>query len=313
MKILVVDDDPVTQHVVTAVLANLGHTSESCHDAGAAWERFEDEGYDVVITDRDMPGESGLDLVRRIRAHASGRHIYVILLTALDSLESAVEGMESGADDYLLKPLDPALLRLRLISAARVAALHEQIEQMTQRLRQAAITDPLTGLGNRLALVVDLAQLHARVVRYGHSYCVALIDVDHFKAYNDTFGHPAGDAALQAISRAIQSTARAGDETYRYGGEELVVVLPEQDVAGALIALDRMRRAVEDLHLENPGSSHGQVTISIGLALLRRGDGQEPNEALAAADTALYRAKSLGRNRIEVAMAPVGAPVEEIA
>jgi diguanylate cyclase (GGDEF)-like protein len=305
VRILVVADDPASQHVVRAVLENLGHTSDLCGDAAAAWARFEQEPYDVVITDRDMPGEAGLDLVRRIRTHSDGRYTYVILITALDSLEYAVEGMESGADDYLLKPLDPALMRLRLIAAARVAALHEQIELMTQRLRQAAITDPLTGLGNRLALVVDLAQLHARVVRYGHTYCLALIDVDHFKSYNDTFGHQAGDAALQAIARAVRSTARAGDETYRYGGEELVVVLPEQDVTGALIALNRMRRAVEELDLSNPQSPHGRVTISIGLALLQRGDGQEPNQALAAADAALYRAKALGRNRIEVSTAPV--------
>jgi diguanylate cyclase (GGDEF)-like protein len=304
VRILVVDDDPVSRLVLETVLRNLGHACDLAVDAQQAWARYAEDPYDVVITDRDMPGESGLGLVLKIRERPGGSYPYVILVTALDSLDQAVEGMESGADDYLLKPLDPALLRLRLIAAERVVALHHQIAEMTARLRQAAVTDPLTGLGNRLALVVDLTRMHAQASRYGHRYCVAVLDVDHFKDYNDRNGHLAGDAALQAVTQAIRTTSRGGDQVYRYGGEEFVVVLPEQDLDTATVALDRLRRAVEDLSL--PAPDGGVVTISAGIAMLSQGDGQDAEQVLAAADTALYVAKRNGRNRVE--RAPQAGP-----
>ncbi|HVU74337.1 MAG TPA: diguanylate cyclase [Mycobacteriales bacterium] len=300
MRILVVDDDPVSRRIVEAALEQAGHTCDSVAAGQAAWDRFAVDPYDVVITDRNMPGVGGIELVRRIREHVSGRRAYVVLLTAHDSPDEAVEGVTVGADDYLTKPLNPRLLQLRLLAAERLTDLHTELDRMRVSLEEAARTDPLTGLGNRLALHDDLERLHSRVQRYGHSYCVAVIDIDHFKPYNDTYGHQAGDAALRSVA-GVLAAVRAGDRAYRYGGEEFVLVLPEQTLDQARAAVERVRARVRELAIPHALNEAGVVTLSAGVARLRQGDGQEVDALIAAADRALYEAKASGRNRVVTA------------
>jgi len=297
VRILVVDDDPVGRRIVEAALTQSGHACDSVASGQEAWDRFAVDPYDVVITDRNMPGVDGIELVRRIREHVSGRRSYVVLLTAQDSSDEAIEGVVAGADDYLTKPLNPQLLQLRLLAAERLTDLHRELDRMRASLEEAARTDPLTGLGNRLALHDDLDRLHARVLRYGHSYCIAIIDVDHFKAYNDTYGHQAGDDALRRVA-GVFAGLRSGDRAYRYGGEEFVLVLAEQTIAHAEAAIERVRDQVRGLAIEHLKNEAGVVTISAGVALLEQGDGQDVDALISAADRALYDAKATGRNRV---------------
>jgi two-component system cell cycle response regulator len=209
--------------------------------------------------------------------------------------------MHAGADDYLVKPLDSDDLQARMIAAARVTALHHDLAQSRREMQDlndelAAIArrDPLTLLGNRRALQEDLELLESRASRYGHRFCMALVDVDLFKSFNDTYGHQAGDDVLQQVA-----AARGGDTLYRYGGEEFLCIFPEQSIDCGNIAVERMRSAVEALAIPHAESPTGLLTISAGMAVLDPDRSTIASDVLKAADEALYRAKERGRNRIE--------------
>ncbi|MDQ3766032.1 MAG: diguanylate cyclase [Actinomycetota bacterium] len=306
MRILIADDEPISRLIIQAALRKLGYQCETVTDGLQAWDAFRSGRPDVVISDWIMPGLTGLELCRRIRTHTSGAHTYFIMVSGLGDHDQIVEGMDAGADDYLLKPLDLDDLPIRLIAAARVASLHRklaqqrtELEDLNHELVATALRDPLTGLGNRRALEEELDQLGARATRYGHRYCIALLDVDHFKSYNDTYGHQAGDQALQTVAAQLKSQARGGDELFRYGGEEFLCVFPEQSLAIATIAAERMRTGLALLAIPHTANSLGVLTFSAGLAMLDRGQTRTVREVVKEADKALYRAKQLGRNRVE--------------
>jgi two-component system cell cycle response regulator len=298
MKILAVDDDAVSRVVVQALVTSLGHECVVATNGREAWSILQESPADVVISDRVMPDMDGLELCRRIREDLTTGYTYVVLTSGLDEPARAREGMLAGADDYLSKPLDRDELQLRLIAAERVSGLHRKLEALNTELRATARRDPLTGLSNRLQLQEDLAGLADRVARYGHRYSVALLDVDHFKAFNDLYGHPAGDAALKTVADVLAGCSRVGDSVYRYGGEEFLCVFPEQPVDRALAAVHRARQGVEDLAVPHRGSSaHGRLTLSAGVAELTP-ELPDATAVLKRADEALYRAKALGRNTV---------------
>jgi two-component system cell cycle response regulator len=309
VKILVADDDPTSRLIVGTTLRSLGHEYESVSDGEAAWDAYQAGHHDVVISDWMMPGQTGLELCANIRGHAAGRYTYFILVTKHGDIDQVLEGMAAGVDDYLVKPLNPQALQARLIAASRVTSLHRdlvdrrtELEGLNTELTAIARRDPLTGLGNRRALQEDVAVLEARVVRYGHRYCMAVLDIDHFKDFNDTYGHQTGDRILEAVAKALKSNARTGDTLYRYGGEEFLCILPEQSLATGTRAVQRMRTGVEALAIPHPDSPFGVLTISAGLAMLEPGETRSASEVLRDADEALYRAKALGRNRVEHAI-----------
>ena len=306
MKVLVVDDDPNSRLILDAAVRRLGHDCRTAFDGTEAWEMIRSHRPDVVISDWIMPGLSGVDLCRRIRSDEQAAYTYIIMVTSNGGPEAIFDGMGAGADDYLVKPVDLGGLQARLIAAARVTALHrglsEQRAELNERngeLTNLARLDPLTGLGNRRALEEDLELLEARVRRYAHRYCVALADIDHFKSYNDTYGHPAGDLAIQDVASQLRLQARAGDSLYRYGGEEFLCIFPEQSLATGSFAVERMRVGVERLAIPHTGSAAGVLTISAGLAVLDPGLISSAKDVVKQADDALYRAKVRGRNRVE--------------
>lgn len=306
MRILVVDDDSTSRRIAEAVVRSLGHECQSVRDGTEAWDAYRSSPPDVVLTDLMMPGLTGLELCRNIRAHPSGASTYIVLVTSRGALTQILEGMEAGADDYLIKPLDPDALQARLIAAARVTSLHRQLarqrtdlEGMNDSLTVIARRDPLTGLRNRRALEEDLTLLEPRAARYGHRYCMALLDVDHFKAYNDTYGHPAGDEVLRALAAQFEAQIRGGDALYRYGGEEFLCIFPEQTLSSGTVAIERMRVGVQRLALPHTGNAPGVVTVSAGMAILDSAGLHSAGDVLKEADAALYRAKERGRNRVE--------------
>jgi len=290
MHVLIADDDPGTRLLVSTCVERLGHRCTVAEDGSEAWRLYQEDTPDVVITDWEMPGMDGTALSRAIRSHGGSSYTYVIVLTGAADEEAARSTMEAGADDLLLKPPDLAQLERKLIAAGRVTTLH-------RRLHDDARHDTLTGLGNRLRLAEDLEVLCGRVERYGHSYCVALFDLDDFKGYNDGAGHLSGDGALRTVAGALQQEIRTGDAVYRYGGEEFLVLLPEQSLESAELAAERLRAAVEALGLPHPAG--GVVTVSAGVAELQ-GTASRPDQVFELADQALYRAKENGRNRVEV-------------
>ncbi|MBI2301265.1 MAG: diguanylate cyclase [Armatimonadetes bacterium] len=305
MRILAAEDDRVALALLRRTLEKLGHEVETVEDGQAALDTLRTRPFDVLISDRIMPRLCGLDLCRALRA-LDGPYVYYVMLTAMDSREDMVAGMEAGVDEYLAKPLDPIELRARLIAAERIVGLHrslveqrQALERLNHELWEHARIDALTHIGNRQRMEEDLAAMHDRVSRYGHSYAVGLCDVDWFKIYNDTCGHQAGDAALAAVARVLDDETRAGDSVYRYGGEEFLVLLAEQSLASAYIAMQRMCRAVDSLGIAHPGlDPAGVVTISCGISGCSLAEPKSVQELLGEADAALYRAKERGRNRV---------------
>jgi two-component system chemotaxis response regulator CheY len=296
VRILLVDEDPTWREALRAGLEKLGYEPLEFDDGEAAWAVHREQPADVVIAGRDMPGLDGRELARRIREQEGDTYTYVILLTNLADRSEVLRGMEAGADSYLTKPVDPFDLQTALIAAQRVTSLHRQLaryrvelERLNADLAELARTDSLTRLGNRLRLDEDLTELHWRSARYGWSYCLAICDLDRFKEYNDLHGHLAGDEALRNTAAAIAGATRRGDAVYRYGGEEFVLVLPEQTLDGAVVAVERVRAAVE---------ARGPLTISAGVAAFRPDADEAGEDVLARADAALYRAKDEGRNRV---------------
>jgi two-component system chemotaxis response regulator CheY len=284
-----------------------GYEVRVAADGHAALDSLLADPADAVLLDVSMPGIDGLEVCRRLRA--AGDRTPILMLTARHATADRVAGLDAGADDYLVKPLASYALKARLVAADRVTSLHRQLahqqaelERLNEQLTQVARRDPLTGLVNRRALEEDLEQLEARVRRYGHRYCMALIDIDEFKAYNDTYGHQAGDRVLQQVADQLKAHTRGGDGVYRYGGEEFLCIFPEQSLATGKLAVQRMRIGLEQLAITHAGSPSGVLTFSAGLSMLHPLHTKSTGDVLKEADQALYRAKGLGRNRVEEAI-----------
>jgi two-component system, cell cycle response regulator len=304
MRVLVVDDDAVTRRILQVSVTRLGHECLLAKDGNEGWQIAEREVVDAVISDWTMPGLDGLELCRRVRMQRTSAYTYFILLTANDARQHFLAGMQAGADDYLRKPPDPDELQVRLAAASRITQLHRQLsrqntelERLNHALFEQGRTDALTGVGNRLRMQEDLGKLWSRATRYAQPFCVALCDVDHFKLYNDSCGHQAGDRALQSVARTLAATSRGGDAVYRYGGEEFVTVLPEPGLPAAVSAMNRWREAIAALAIPHPAFHDERVvTISVGVAAFD--PGTTLDELIKRADVALYVAKSRGRNRV---------------
>ena len=305
MRVLVADDDLGSRLVAQAAVQALGHECVVASDGDQAWQLYLQCQPEVLVTDRAMPGMDGTQLCRAIRAAENGSYTYVILLSGADERTDVLSGMEAGADDYLIKPLDTFSLQTGLLAAQRVTHLHEELSRARAQLMEQAHTDPLTELRNRLGLGDYLETLHSTSQRYGRGYCLALCDVDFFKNYNDSCGHQAGDGALRAVAATLAGHARDADRVYRYGGEEFLLLLPEQEQDGAIQALNRIRQAVEDLRIVHPaGGPSGVLTLSIGVSGFTPKRAVTSWELLAEADHALYEAKAAGRNKVVAATQP---------
>jgi diguanylate cyclase (GGDEF)-like protein len=228
------------------------------------------------------------------------------MLTSHNAHDQQLNGMQAGADDYLAKPFVKEELTLRLIAAERITTLHATLrsqQQELQRLNEQLYRDgrrcALTRVANRLQLDEDLAQRHATTHRYGQAFCLAMFDIDFFKAYNDTCGHVAGDQILKQVAATLAGAGRLSDRVYRYGGEEFTAVYGFGNLQGATAAAERMRGAVAALSLAHPGHPQGGVlTVSGGVVCYSGEPKTTVQELIARADAALYQAKERGRNQI---------------
>jgi diguanylate cyclase (GGDEF)-like protein len=302
MRVLVVDDDAATAAGLADAVRRLGHSALRADSGVAALEIIEREGADVVVSDWRMPGIDGVELCRRVRARTKeGRYVYFVLVSGHARHRDALAAMHEGVDEVLAKPLDLESFEATLAVANRVTAAQRRLarsnvvlRRQSQRALAAAMKDPLTGAFNRRQLDADLVAMCGTPA--SQHAVLAMIDVDHFKAYNDTFGHLAGDRALCEIVRVAQLSMRRGDALYRYGGEEFVAILHDTDCESAKVAMERLARAIGRLVVVPHHPSFGPVSVSIGLAA---GPCATPQAWIAAADSALYSAKAAGRNRVE--------------
>jgi two-component system, cell cycle response regulator len=304
VRILIAEDDTTSRLILEAALAGFGHEVVAATDGEQAWQMFQSEKVEAIISDREMPGLNGVDLCRRIRGSDGGKYIYFIFLTSVNDKVGAAEGIRAGADDYLMKPLNRHELEARLMVASRITELYRELanqraelERLNSQLFRQARIDGLTQVGNRLKMREDLNNLVARAAEQGESFCAVMCDVDHFKLYNDEYGHLQGDEVLKKVARTLVQGCRPNDEVYRYGGEEFLLVMPEQSIEAACAAAERHRARIEQLAIPNIGSPATIVTISAGVAAMTT-TRSSIKEWLEGADGALYRAKQLGRNRV---------------
>jgi diguanylate cyclase (GGDEF)-like protein len=301
VPILVVDDDPISSDILRKYLEEEGYTSISVTNGQDALELYQHSFFSIIITDWLMPKMDGTDLCRAIRNMPSDHYTYIILLTARDSQNELEKGLESGADEYLVKPVHQAELRLRLKGARRILELENTLKRSIAEIRELSIRDPLTGSFNRGYMDEQLVNEINRVYRYEHPLSVILGDLDHFKRINDTFGHLAGDEALRKSACTINNSVRRGiDWLARYGGEEFVIVLSETDRQGCMVVAERIRQQIASQQVESNGKTFS-LTISFGAVTILPGDFTKPvtmDEVLISADGCLYTAKNEGRNRV---------------
>jgi diguanylate cyclase (GGDEF)-like protein len=246
---------------------------------------------DLVLLDVDMPGQTGLDMCRRLKELPATQNIPVIFVTGSHDVSTKVHGFDLGAVDYVTKPFHPAELRARVRAALRM-------KRMQDMLAHRARVDALTGLSNRAAFDERLMEEIESASRSLAPLSLLLLDLDHFKSINDTYGHPFGDHVLQRVGETLPKVVRPTDCACRYGGEELAVILGATALDGALMVAERIRAAIEQIELA-PRGKRVVVTASVGVAestLLSRRAALSGTALVAAADAALYEAKRAGRN-----------------
>jgi len=306
-RILVVDDVPVNIQLLVTYLAAEGYDVVSAKDGYDAMKAVKEHQPDLILLDVMMPKMNGFKVCEAIKSDDATKFIPVILVTALNELEDKIKGMDSGADDFLAKPFNKLELLVRVRSLLRIKHLHDELQEKVielqrtkEELRQLAITDGLTGLYNYRYFKEQLLQELKRAQRYSLNTAVVMIDIDHFKQYNDKNGHPAGDVVLKGIARLLKDNIRNIDLAARYGGEEFSLILIETDKPSAKIVSEKIRKLVEDYGFAYESSQpDGKLTISTGVATFPE-DGEDFDTLVSKADQRLYRAKEAGRNLIFV-------------
>ncbi len=303
-RILVVDDVPDNVDILDARLSSRGYEVVTATNGQEALDRVHGEAPHLILCDVMMPVIDGFEVSRRIKSDTSLPFIPIILVTAKDTAEDIVEGLEAGADDYISKPYNFKELEARVRAMLRIKRLQDELDQKNRelevankRLRKLSITDGLTGLFNHRHVHELLRDEWERSLRSGEPVGVAMLDLDRFKSINDTYGHPTGDVVLYETARIISETAREIDMVGRYGGEEFIAILPNTDEEAAAHFAERVREAVE-AHLYRDEDNEIHMTVSCGVASAPLQGTDSPEALLKMADEALYSAKTSGRNRV---------------
>lgn len=294
-SVLIAEDDPMFRRILRTWLADFGFQTILAKDGAEAWDILErEQPPQLLILDWEMPKVDGIELCRRIRQRQQVDYQYVLLVTGKEDKQRVVEGLEAGADDYLIKPIDKHELHARLRVGRRILSLQKDLIQAREELRFQATHDALTGVWNRGALLDVFRRELIRAARSQSSTAVLMIDVDHFKNVNDAHGHLTGDVVLKEVVRRMQNAVRSYDFVGRYGGEEFLIVLPGCDLSRARDTAERVRSAVACKPVLADGFDL-PVTVSIGVAVADSAATKEM-EILAIADAAMYKAKDAGRN-----------------
>jgi diguanylate cyclase (GGDEF)-like protein len=306
LKVLVAEDNLADRLIIRRYLSSMGHQVLLAVDGTEAIEQFKQEDPDLILVDVQMPGMDGFATVKRMRSlEMDWRPI--LFISGKTEPEDFVEGIRAGGDDYLYKPINRDILEAKLIAMQRIVAMRNQLITVTAELswemekaQQIANQDGLTGLANRRYLNQVLEQEIKRATRGKHSLTLIMVDIDYFKRYNDHYGHLAGDEVLLKVARLLQGAVnRAGDLVARYGGEEFLIILPDTEAAGGMEIAEGLRTAVQEAQISHTRSlGRPWITISLGVSGGIPSSNDSVQSLIQQADSALYQAKSNGRNRV---------------
>jgi two-component system, cell cycle response regulator len=296
--VLIVDDDPLQCAHLAKVVGEWECEPFIAQQLSDALRLHKEAQPDLVLLDVMMPHVDGYKLAQMFKR--ASPFVPIILLTALEDIDSKRRGLSAGADEFLSKPVNALELQIRMSSMLRIKRLADELERLNKKNAELATIDPLTQVANRRAVEQRLAHEFQRERRYKHPLACILIDIDHFKKVNDTYGHPMGDKVLVEVAAAIRESIRTTDLVARFGGEEFIVVAPETPATAAHMVAERIRRAITAKTTAKADQGLPVVTASLGVATT---EVQVTTEAdlVAKADAALYRAKHEGRNRVIIA------------
>ena len=301
MKILVAEDDALSRTLLQRTLQRAGYEVEAVEDGCRALAELRKEDPPrLALLDWIMPGRDGIEVCREVRRRKDHAYTYMILLSSRETKQDIVQGLESGADDYLTKPYDVEELKARLRAGERILELEDRLVEARESMRFQATHDLLTSLWNRGVIVELVSREVVRARREKWCNAVMMCDIDHFKRVNDENGHAAGDDVLREVARRLQTSVRSYDMVGRYGGEEFLVVLNKCDPSSAVARAENLRNAVAAKPILLP-TKPLTVTISVGVALTTDFPNRDTDDILHASDMALYAAKAAGRNCIRMA------------
>ncbi|HEY3359642.1 MAG TPA: diguanylate cyclase [Polyangia bacterium] len=298
VRILILDDDRSVRQLIARMLEEFGYEPVVAANWTEALRLFREDPPDLVLLDIMMPGVDGYKMAKMFRAQG-GAFVPIILLTALEDLQSKRRGMAAGADDFLTKPVSPLELQIRVSSMLRIKVLTDQLARANAQLAELAVTDALTGLYNRRYLYQQIEREFARARRYQRPLACFVLDLDHFKHVNDTFGHQVGDRVLRIVGDVMKASLRNTDLASRFGGEEFVILAPETNAEASLIVAERIRTRIA-AQTTAAGPEVPPVTVSIGVCTTAHPQAISHEELVRLADEALYRAKNEGRDRVVV-------------
>ena len=304
MEVLIVEDDPISLKLLSGTLLQLNYEVIEAKNGVEAWQILQQRTIRLVITDWVMPEMDGITLTRLIRETEMTGYIYIIILTGRQGIENIVDGLDAGADDYLIKPFNPKELSSRLHIGGRILDLEQRLKGAYERMYELAMHDELTGLWNRRAFYTHAQSELERSERMVHALSILLLDIDHFKLVNDRFGHLVGDRALIMVADTIAKNLRSYDRAGRWGGEEFIILLPETSLNEAAEIAERLRIQVMNarlpVHVEDQDNFDDElrIEISLGVATLNLGSSVSLDQLFNAADEMLYLAKKQGRNRV---------------
>ena len=301
-NILVVEDSASIRALIVAIIRNLGYTTFEADSGEKALEIFGNESIDLAVLDVELPGISGFETCKKIREIRKKDWIPVIYLSASHSDDYIIKGLDAGGDAYIPKPVNPRLLEAIVTAMGRIAQMKHELADANRELKKLANYDGLTRILNRRGFDDALSRYWRQAQRNNTELSVLLIDVDHFKLFNDSYGHLKGDECLQKVAGTLEKgLLRPIDLVARYGGEEFAALLPETPLTNAPSVATRLLENVQRLEVPHEHSTAaGVVTISIGLASSIHAD--DAQDLLANADKALYLAKQSGRNQYFVSL-----------
>ncbi|MEJ2179997.1 MAG: diguanylate cyclase [Gammaproteobacteria bacterium] len=297
-KLLIVDDSATIRATLSRAVGDEFDSLEATNGEEALQLLIDDLEIDLVVTDLAMPRMDGYDLIKQMRAHESSRLINmpVIVVTGANDTAAREKAFIAGANDFIAKTSDHVEFLARVRAHVKLAQTIQELEQSRRYLKEQADTDPLTKLANRRSFFASASTNLAQMQRQNEHFSIIILDIDHFKRINDTYGHQAGDVVLQQLAAVLATAIREGDSLARIGGEEFVVASPYTNRLAAIVLSERLRKAVEDAEFVFDGNRI-PVTISLGVASMNKG-GDDVDKLLAVADSRLYLAKQKGRNRI---------------